>query len=55
MAKNAGLTVAKHHLLNAKSERPILLVERFDRVESGRITAVLLPRYCNTIYALLIN
>jgi serine/threonine-protein kinase HipA len=37
MAKSAGLTVAKHRLLNAKSERPVLLVERFDRVESGRV------------------
>jgi serine/threonine-protein kinase HipA len=37
MAKSAGLTVAKHRLLNAKSERPILLVKRFDRVESGRV------------------
>jgi hypothetical protein len=37
MAKSAGLTVAKHRLLNAKSERPILLVEGFDRDESGRV------------------
>lgn len=37
MAKSAGLIVAKHRLLNAKSERPILLVKRFDRVESGRV------------------
>ncbi len=37
MAKSAGLTVAKHRLLNAKSERPILLVKRFDRDESGRV------------------
>jgi len=40
MAKTAGLNVANHRLLNAKGERPILLLDRFDRNETGRVPFV---------------
>lgn len=37
LAGAAGLRVAKHRLLNADGERPVLLVERFDRQQGGRV------------------
>nr|WP_242482661.1 HipA domain-containing protein [Thiocystis violacea] len=37
LARTAGLRVAKHRLLNADGERPVLLVERFDRQQEGRL------------------
>ncbi|MBK1710753.1 type II toxin-antitoxin system HipA family toxin [Marichromatium gracile] len=37
LAGAAGLRVAKHRLLNANGERPVLLVERFDRQQGGRV------------------
>lgn len=40
LAQKAGLSVASHLLLNKHGERPILLLERFDRSPVGRIPFV---------------
>ena len=40
IAQKAGIPVAKHRLLSKGDERPILLLERFDRNEAGRIPFV---------------
>jgi len=37
LAQHAGIPTPKHRLLNSTYSRPILLLERFDRNESGRI------------------
>jgi len=37
IAQKAGIPVAEHRLLNKGEERPILLLERFDRNDAGRI------------------
>jgi serine/threonine-protein kinase HipA len=37
LAQKAGIPTAKHRLLNKNDARPILLLERFDRNEAGRI------------------
>jgi serine/threonine-protein kinase HipA len=37
LAQKAGLPAARHRLLDKDSERPVLLLERFDRNEAGRI------------------
>jgi serine/threonine-protein kinase HipA len=37
LAQAVGIPVAPHRLLNKESDRPILLLERFDRNEAGRI------------------
>lgn len=37
LAQTAGIITAKHRLLNQNEARPILLLERFDRNDAGRI------------------
>ena len=37
LAQRAGISAARHRLLNKDDERPILLLERFDRTDAGRI------------------
>lgn len=37
LASRAGITVPEHRLLNKNTQRPVLLVKRFDRVKESRI------------------
>lgn len=37
LARKAGIRTAHHRVLNADGDRPVLLVERFDRLAGKRI------------------